>query len=95
MSNTKKKFKGESYRPKDRKKLKDKMWFGFTDGTHRPVIAVKDGNRIFGDEAMVKGKDFIKYGWPFEIRHKSVIRRNLLEKEAKEQIKRINEDDGN
>ena len=52
MGKTYRKFKGESHREKTQKKWKDSKWFGFTDGNHT------DG------EQPIKGKDFIKYGYP-------------------------------
>jgi len=72
MSKTFRTFKGKRYPEKSRRKLKDKKWFGFTSGNHtdKHYVAgstrVEDGKVVqdFETRAPIKGKDFIKYGYP-------------------------------
>ena len=67
MGKTKHKHKGEEYTAKTRKKYKDKKHFGETSGSHSRTsdnITHKKGTRRT-DETNIKGKDFVKYGYPF------------------------------
>lgn len=88
MSKTKKKYRGEEYTAKDRKKYKDKKHFGETSGSHSRR---DDGNNTIKgvrrvDETNIKGKDFVKYGYPFEMRQGKVIKNLQKERDAKEQL---------
>lgn len=94
MSKTKKEYKGEEYTAKDRKKYKDKKHFGETSGSHSRTednIDHKKGVRRT-NETPIKGKDFIKYGYPSEMRDGKVIKNLQKERDAKEQIEEINEE---
>lgn len=72
MSNTLRTFKGKQHKDKARRKPKDKKWFGHTYGNHtdKHYVAgstrVEDGKlvREFETRPPVKGKDFIKSGYP-------------------------------
>lgn len=56
MSKTIKEFRGVEYTPKERgKKFHKDKFMGYTSGTH---------SHKEGDEAPIKGVDFIKYGYP-------------------------------
>lgn len=81
MSDTNKEYKGKSYKPRkqdNKKKNKgDKKFFGNTSGTHSKSTEAQPK----------KGEQFVKYGWPFETRNKSVIKNGELEKEADKEIK--------
>jgi hypothetical protein len=69
MGKTYRKFKGEIYTPssKEQKKKPAKTKsFGFTDGTHSHHI-------LFTDEAPIKGKHFIKYGYPQQNYPKNMV----------------------
>lgn len=79
MSDTTKKHKDKTYKAKDRKKQKDKKFFGNTSGQHSRK---EDG-------VAVKDKDFVKYGYPLELRSKDVIENLQKERDAEEQIKEI------
>jgi len=68
---------GELFPKKTRRKLKDKKFFGFREGSG-------DGPN---DK---KGEDFINYGYPLELRHKSVIKQKIQDELAKKEI-----EDGN
>lgn len=66
-------FKGKNYRPrKDDQKQKPAKtkFFGFTSGNHSDnhssLVVDEDGNidRVHETRAPIKGKDFIKYGYP-------------------------------
>jgi len=78
MSRTVREFKGKEIKDHSRKKRKDKKFFGFTSGQHsRGIvdISIEDGKVIYtkSDRFPIKGKDFIKYGWPLELRNKNEI----------------------
>ena len=77
MSKTVKEYKGKTYKAKDRKKWKEKKYFGETSGAH---------SRSTNPQPK-KGKDFIKYGWPFELRKGKVIKNLQKERDADKQIK--------
>jgi hypothetical protein len=65
-------FKGKAYPEKSRRKPKEKKWFGFTYGNHtdKHYVAgsarIEDGQLVkeFETRPPVKGKDFIKSGYP-------------------------------
>jgi hypothetical protein len=81
MSKTTKKYKGKEHTAKDHKKWKDKKHFGETSGSH--------SHRDF-DQAPIKGKDFIKYGYPAEMRKGIVIKNLQKERDADNQIEELN-----
>jgi len=99
MSRTLREYKGKKHRQqKERKTDKNpRKHFGFTSGQHtrgvydRPLK--EDGTPDYTkqpeltDRAPVKGVDFIKYSWPFELRSKRFINRKLKEEEDKKEIK--------
>lgn len=101
MSKTTKTYKGKKYKPRkhdNKKKAKgDKKFFGFTSGQHsRGVIdsfieTDKKGKKklvqVKSDRAPKKGKDFVKYGWPFETRTKKEVLNRDKEKEADQEMK--------
>ena len=74
MGKTTNTYKGEKHRAKSQKKWKEKKHFGETSGTHS-----KKNNSI-------KGKDFIKYGWPLELRNGTVIKNLQKERDADQQL---------
>ena len=64
---------GESFPAKTRKKWKDKKFFGF-----------KSGNK--------KGKknvDFIQYGYPLELRHRSQIKQHIQDELTKKELNNL------
>jgi len=77
MGKTTKKYKGKTYKAKDRKKTKEKKYFGQTDGAH---------SRSENPQPK-KGEDFIKYGWPLELRKGKVLKNLQKERDADKQIK--------
>ena len=79
MGKTTKTYKGKKHTAKDRKRWKDKKYFGETSGTHS-----KSDN-----PQPKKGEQFVKYGWPLELRKGKVIKNLQKEREADEQIKEI------
>ncbi len=80
MAKTIKKYKGEKYKAKDRKKSKDQKHFGQTSGSHSRKT----------DGVAVKGQDFVKYGWPSELRPGKVIKNLQKERDAKEKLETVN-----
>jgi len=88
MGKTKHKHKGEEYTAKTRKKYKDKKHFGETSGSHSRrddgQTPVKGTRRT--DETNIKGKDFVKYGYPSETRKGKVIKNLQKERDVKEQL---------
>ena len=75
---------------RDRHK-RGRKFFGFTSGQHSHGVydhTMEDGKfiNIKTDRAPIKGKDFVKYGYPFETRDKSVIKNNELLKQANDEI---------
>lgn len=99
MGKTLRKHKGKKYaQAKERKsKLGEKKFFGETDGQHSNInydYIEKEGRIVkqkkcadkIPNKTPVKGKDFIKSGWPFETRHKNVIKNKEKEEDVAEQI---------
>lgn len=76
MSRTKRDYKGEEYPEKTRKKLKDKKFMGFRDGARSRD---KHPNPK-------KGIDFVNYGWPLELRAKSVIKQKIQDELDEEKL---------
>jgi hypothetical protein len=76
MSQTKRNYKGKEYPDKTRRKWKDKKFMGFRDGARSRD---KHPNPK-------KGIDFVNYGWPFEIRVKSVIKQKIQNDLDKEKL---------
>lgn len=72
MGKTFRNYKGESHREKSRKNNGDRKWMGYTSGNHsdRHSVAgsarIEDGHivRDFEVRPAIKGKDYIKYGYP-------------------------------
>jgi hypothetical protein len=100
MSKTLKEYKGKKYKAKDPKKRKDKKHFGETSGSHSNklynyiekdgrIVKQRKGKDAKADEAPVKGKDFIKYGYPFEMRKGKVVKNLQKEREADNELKKI------
>jgi hypothetical protein len=67
MSRTKRNYKGEEYPDKTRKNRKEKKFMGFREGH----------NHLSDHPNPKKGVDFINYGWPLELRAKSVIKQKI------------------
>lgn len=96
MGKTTHSHKGKSYRPTrhdQKKKRRDKKFFGFTSGSHSRGVQVRqvvDDEVVYvdSDRPPIKGEDFVKYGWPFETRHPKVVRNLELERQARAEIKR-------
>lgn len=97
MSKTTKSYKGKKYKSRkadNKKKAKgEKKFFGFTSGQHSRgvydheyVTDEKTGKKklvhVKTDRAPVKGKDFVKYGWPLETRNKKTLKNRDMEREA-------------
>jgi len=80
MSKTLKEYKGKKHIAKDYKKRKDKKHFGETSGSH----SLRDF-----DHAPIKGKDFIKYGYPSEMRNGKVVKELQKERDAESQLKEL------
>lgn len=96
MSNTQREYRGQKYTPssRDQHKLKDKKFFGWTSGSHsRGIYDRVDGQYIKSDRAPIKNEDFVKYGWPFDTRHRKVIKNKEvtenLDKELNEYLNTI------
>jgi hypothetical protein len=72
MSRTKviNKRTGEIFPDKSRKKLKNKKFFGFKSGNGKGK----------------KGVDFINYGYPLELRHRSVIKQHIQDELTKDEL---------
>jgi hypothetical protein len=72
MGKTIRKYKGTEHREaKSRKRTPDRKFFGFTSGQHSSGVYDRvAGENVKTDRAPMKGEDFIKYGWPFDLRHK-------------------------
>jgi hypothetical protein len=101
MSKSTKTFKGKKYKPRkseNKSKSKgDKKFFGFTSGAHSRGITdheIIDGKIVYtkSDRAPIKGKDFVKYGYPMETRNKKVIQNLEKERRAKKQLKTLDDD---
>jgi hypothetical protein len=73
MSRSKENYKGKIYPKKSRRKPKDEKFFGFREGDGSVPNAVKD-------------EDYTNYGWPFETRHKSVIKQKIQDEQTKKEI---------
>ncbi len=88
MSRTVRNTNGEVVRQSKERKRKDKKFFGFTDGQHsRQRYDRINGENVKTDRAPVVGKDFIKYSWPSEGRHKDVLINKIQIEEAEAEIK--------
>ena len=76
MSKTLREYKGKKHRQYGEEKNKgDKKFFGHTSGAHSRGIydrIFSDGKVVYikTDRTPIKGKDFIKYGWPLDLRTK-------------------------
>lgn len=83
MGKTYRNFKGETYTPSthDQKKKQAKTkFFGFTSGNHtqeHDILSVEDRKLVRTHETRppVKGKDFIKYGYPHPFYPKDIYQR--------------------
>lgn len=99
MSKTIKEYKGTKYRERNGKwkvnfRRGEKKFFGWTDGSHSRGILdpVRDENGrrigyVKNNRPPIKGKDFVKSGWPFETRHKSVIKDLAVTREMDAELK--------
>jgi len=67
---------GEKFPRKSRRKLKDSKFFGFRYGDAKKPNAKK-------------GVDFINDGYPFETRHKSVIKQKIENDITNEELEAI------
>jgi hypothetical protein len=74
MSNRK---TGQIFPKKSQKKKKDKKFFGFKSG---------DGSGVNSK----KGEDFVNYGYPLELRHKSVIKQKIMDDLTNAELNDIN-----
>ena len=70
---------GETFPKKSHKKSKDKKYFGHRYGEGEGKTPVRPEAK--------KGVDFIMYGYPFEKRHKSVIKQHIQDENTKEELK--------
>ncbi len=76
MGKTLRTFKGITHpQSKEKKAGPDKKFFGHTSGSHSRGIYDRiliDGKieYVKSDRAPIKGQDFIKYGWPLDLRSK-------------------------
>ena len=81
----------------ERKKSGEKKHFGETDGSHSNklynyveqngrTVKQRKGKDEEADKAPIKGKDFIKYGYPSDTRPAKVIKNLQKEKDAQEQL---------
>ncbi len=68
---------GKSFPRKSKKKAKDKKFFGYRYGDGKNPNAKK-------------GEDFINDGYPFETRHKSVIKQKIQDDITKEEVSNLN-----
>jgi hypothetical protein len=67
---------GQVFPRKSRKKAKDKKFFGYRYGDAKKPKARK-------------GIDFINDGYPFEVRHKSVIKQKIADDQTKKEIENL------
>ncbi len=95
MSKTTRTARGKEYIPRgldNKSKGKfDKKFFGDTSGSHS--CGVHDHLLINGkftyvetDRAPIKGKDFVKYNWPCEMRYHKVLKNIAKERQATREI---------
>jgi hypothetical protein len=80
MSDTRRKYKDQTGLPDhSKKKAKDKKFFGHTSGSHSKGVVERvideDGKISYreSDRSPIKGEDFVKYGWPLDLRGKKAI----------------------
>jgi hypothetical protein len=67
---------GEEFPRKSLKKWKDKKYFGHREGDDKKPHAKKN-------------VDFMNYGYPMELRHRSVIKNKILNQISKEELEKI------
>lgn len=83
---------GEKFtRINERRKIKKTKFMGFTSGQHSHGVydhIREDGKLIHikTDRAPIKGEDFIKYGYPMQTQHKTVLRDKAITKELNSEI---------
>jgi hypothetical protein len=53
-------------------------------------MGFRSGDRD-GDPHAKKGVDFVNYGYPFDIRHVSVVKQHIQDEVTKEELKDINQ----
>jgi len=99
MSRTQRTHKGETYRQCKERKRYDKKEFGHTDGQHSRGLYDHhwEGGKLIHiktDRAPIKGVDFVKYGYPFDLRHKDVIIHKLQREESAAEIKEYEDQRG-
>lgn len=81
MGKTYREFKGTKHIEKTRRKPKARKFMGFTSGNHTDKHYIAGSTRIengkvvqdFEHRAPVKGKDFIKHGYPFATYPKHMV----------------------
>ena len=66
---------GEVFPKKSRRRHKDQKYFGHRYGEGEGKTPVRPEAK--------KGVDFVMYGYPFELRHKSVIKQKIRDDEDK------------
>ena len=78
MGKTLRTYKGKDFpQSKEKKKIEGKKFFGYTSGSHSRGLHKRiseNGHVVYikTDETPIKGKHFIKYGWPFDLRNKKI-----------------------
>jgi len=72
---------GELFPKKSRRKPKDQKYFGHRYGEGEGKTPVRPEAK--------KGVDFVMYGYPLELRHKSVIKQKIQDDIDNEQMKEI------
>lgn len=99
MSRTTKSFRGQTYRDRNARSKRTgsgKKFFGFTSGEHSRGIhkRVRDADGgyeyVRDDRAPVRGVDYVKYGWPLELRHRSVLRDLAITREMDREMDDMN-----
>lgn len=78
-------------RIRERAKRKKTKFMGWTSGSHSHGVydhTIEDGKivHVKSNHAPIKGKDFVKYGYPWDPRSKTVIKDKIVTKELEKEM---------
>ena len=78
-------------RIRERAKRKKTKFMGWTSGSHSHGVydhTIEDGKFVNTktDRAPIKGKDFVKYGYPMSTQHKTEIRDKIVTRELQAEM---------
>jgi hypothetical protein len=92
MSRTTRTNKGKEYRQQgEKKRLKEKKFFGWTSGQHSKSDRAVPIQGREGKWSSDPSPDYVKYGWPMEIRSKGKVIEKDKYEEAIEEIREARE----